>query len=144
MVECSLSMREVTGSIPVFSNYFFICLITGLSGYWLALIACVELLLQNSQSAFHFDIKTLCQRDLLLSKPTVITPQKLYNCYSNADYSKQHTTVNLTCIKQVSYLLIRQIVFLFTVIRSPERLAKIAMADYISSHPGGVLGKVFN
>ena len=32
----------------------------------------------------------------------------------------------------------------FTVIRSPERLAKIAMADYISSQPGGVLGKVFN
>ena len=32
----------------------------------------------------------------------------------------------------------------FTVIKSPERLTKIAMADYISSHPGGVLGKVFN
>ena len=32
----------------------------------------------------------------------------------------------------------------FTAIKSPERLAKIAMDDYISSHPGGVLGKVFN
>ena len=28
MVECSLSMREVTGSIPVFSNCFFSCVIT--------------------------------------------------------------------------------------------------------------------
>ena len=80
---------------------------------------------------------------MLVSKPRVITPQKLYNCYSNADFSKQRTTVNLTCIKPVSQLL-EKIVFLFTVIRSPERLAKIAMADYISSHPGGVLGKVFN
>ena len=35
-------------------------------------------------------------------------------------------------------------IFHFTVKKSPERLAKIAMAGYISSHPGGVLGKVFN
>ena len=34
--------------------------------------------------------------------------------------------------------------FPFTLPKSPERLTKIAMADYISSHPGGVLGKVFN
>ena len=29
-------------------------------------------------------------------------------------------------------------------VKSPERLTKIATADYISSHPGGVLGEVFN
>ena len=61
----------------------------------MALIAFVELLVQNSQSAFHVDIKTLAQSDWLVSKPRVVTPQKLYNWDSNVDFSKQDATVNL-------------------------------------------------
>ena len=54
-------------------------------------------------------------------------------------FSSQHI-----CAYDTSNNCWTQKIFHFTVKRSPERLAKIAMADYISSHPGGVLGKVFN
>ena len=66
------------------------------------------------------------------------------NPTSVTNFCHPHTNVSLPCVKPVGHMLIRPNIFHFTVIRSPERLAKIAMADYISSHPGGVLGKVFN
>ena len=53
MVECSLSMREVTGSIPVSSSYLFHFETTGLSCYLWAIDAFARLLVQNSQSIFH-------------------------------------------------------------------------------------------
>ena len=59
-------------------------------------------------------------------------------------FSRQHTNVLRTWVITVGHMWISQKIFHFTCIKSPERLAKIAMADYISSHPGGVLGKVFN
>ena len=59
MVECSLSMREVTGSIPVSSSYLFPCVSTGLSRYLWPTVAFAGLQVQSSQSMFCFDIKDL-------------------------------------------------------------------------------------
>ena len=58
-------------------------------------------------------------------------------------FSRQHKLL-MTQVITVGHMSTGQKIFHFTMKKSPERLAKIAMADYISSHPGGVLGKVFN
>ena len=70
---------------------------------------------QSSESQVGFPLQKLLQ-------------QKMHNC--EFEVSKK--------------ILIHSNRLHFTVKKSPERLTKIAMADYISSHPGGVLGKVFN